>query len=105
MTRIAIKRPRAILDILEQADYIARDSPSGAERFIDSVEATCDVLLGSPSLGSPWETDNSRYHNLRYWPVQGFPNHLIFFGSVRNGIEILRVCHAGRDLDNVLGTC
>lgn len=33
-----IRRPRALLDLVEHFDYIAVDSPGAAQRFLDAVE-------------------------------------------------------------------
>ena len=36
------------------------------------------------------------------WQVRGFEKHLIFYRPIKDGIEIIRVLHASRDLVAVL---
>ena len=78
---------------------MGRDSKRSQNRFLNRVETTLNSLLDMPGLGSPWESDSPQLHGLRYWPVKGFPKHLIFYREVPTGIEVLRLCHAYRDLD------
>jgi toxin ParE1/3/4 len=102
MTVKLIKRPQAYRDMVELGDFIARDSLTAAIRFAEAFDSTCEFLQTSPDVGSIWETDNETYHDLRHWPIQGFPSHWIFYRSRQGRIEILRVLHASRDLDNLL---
>lgn len=39
---------------------------------------------------------------VRRWPVKGFDNWLIFYRPKRDGVEILRVIHGARDIENLL---
>jgi plasmid stabilization system protein ParE len=94
MNRRVVTRPQAFRDMAELADYIAQDSLVSAHRFAEAFDSACEDMRISPSLGSAWEADNEKYADLRFWPIQGFPNHRIFFRTISGGIEILRVCHA-----------
>jgi hypothetical protein len=38
------------------------------------------------------------------WPVKGFENWLIFYIPKRNGVEIVHVIHAARDIQSLLDT-
>jgi len=46
----------------------------------------------------------SELSGVRSWTVTGFENYLIFYRPVEGGIEILRVVHGARDLENLFGT-
>jgi plasmid stabilization system protein ParE len=85
--RIGI-RPRARLDVVEQATYIGKDSHLAANRFLDASEATFEFLAESPQLGAVYPTKNDRLHSLRVFRVNGFPNHLAFYLERNYGIEM-----------------
>ena len=101
MTRRVIRRSAAKQDVVELGVYLARDSLAVARRFRDSVKETLQFLLAVPEMGSPWEKTAPKYPGLRWWPVKGFPNHLIFYRPISQGIEVLRVLHASRDLEQL----
>ena len=91
--------PQADADLNESAEYIARDNPQAAVRFLDAVENDTQKLRLQPDLGS------LRYCDLlpgvgpvRFWPVHGFSNWLIFYLSSSTEILILRVLNGKRDL-------
>jgi toxin ParE1/3/4 len=101
MSRRIIRRAEARRDLLEHFVYIGRDKLSASVRFLKAAESTFKRLARSPSLGSSWETSNSSYVGLRVWPIKGFENHLVFFRRLDDGIEIVRVLHAARDIESV----
>lgn len=102
MTRKVIKKSQAYRDVAELGKYLSQESLDAAIRFADAFDSTCEALRANPSLGTPWETDNEKYRDLLFWPIQGFPKVLLFFRRVSGGVEILRVCHASRDLEPIL---
>jgi toxin ParE1/3/4 len=55
-----------------------------------------------PDMGERRESPNRRLDGLRVWRIKGFPNHLVFDRSIDAGIEVVRVWHGARDIDNVL---
>jgi len=95
-------RPRARLDVVELATYIGKDSVLAANRFLDASEATFGFLAESPHLGAAYPTRNQRLCGLRVFRVEGFPNHLAFYLNRSCGVEIVRVVHGARDLDEAL---
>lgn len=98
MKRKVVIRPQAFTDAAELSDFIARNSLAAAVHFLEAFDETCDKLGGPVFLGSLCETDDASQPELWYWPVDGFSNHLIFFRRNSDRIEILRVCHASRNL-------
>ena len=40
---------------------------------------------------------------VRSWGIRGFPNHLIFYRPTDDRIEVIRVLHAARDIETILG--
>ena len=101
MSSRIIRNPQAKRDVVELGDYIAQNSITAADRFVEAVEKSLELLLAMPEIGHPWETEVPRYAGLRWWAVKGFRNHLIFYRPVSEGIDVLRVLHGGRDLENL----
>jgi toxin ParE1/3/4 len=95
-------RPRARQDIVEVAVFIGRDSLTAAERFLDATETTFQLLVASPEIGPIYPTKQEVLTGLRVFRVNRFPNHLVFYRVLANGIEIIRVIHGARDLELAL---
>jgi toxin ParE1/3/4 len=96
------RTPQAQVETIEAAFFISMDSPSAGERFIDAVEATLAQLKGAPGIGRAMELPHSQLAGIRFWSVRGFPNHLIVYRPVDDGIEMLRLVHGARDLPSLL---
>jgi toxin ParE1/3/4 len=56
MSRRLLLSPRAVADLEEIADYIARDNPIRAASFVAELEAKCRAVAASPGL-YPARTD------------------------------------------------
>jgi toxin ParE1/3/4 len=94
---IILKRPRAEADLFEIWDYIADDSETRADDFIDSVSRKFAILAERPNIG--------RYRgelgeNIRSFPVG---RYVIYYQPVQDGIEVVRILHGARDLENTFG--
>jgi toxin ParE1/3/4 len=89
---VIIKRPRAADDLIEIWDYIADDSVTRADLFIDDVDAKFQLLAEQPLLGRSREelAPNLRSFSLR--------RYVIFYEVIPGGIAIVRVLHGARDL-------
>ena len=99
MTRKILKRERAKRDIIELAAHIAHDNLEAAERFITAVETAFRLLAHTPGAGALRGSLDPALANLRMWPVRGFEKHLIFYRETPDGLEIIRVLHAARDIE------
>jgi toxin ParE1/3/4 len=100
MTRRIVQRPRAEQDIIDQAFHIHRDNPAAARRFLAAIDRTLAMLLDLPAIGA--RRHRGRIEGLRMWQVRGFEKHLIFYRPIKDGIEVIRLLHASRDLVAVL---
>jgi toxin ParE1/3/4 len=100
MTRRIVQRPRAEQDIIDQAFHIHRDNPAAARRFLAAIDRTLAMLLDLPAIGA--RRHRGRIEGLRMRQVRGFEKHLIFYRPIKDGIEVIRVLHASRDLVAVL---
>lgn len=89
-------------DLAAIVDYLAERSPAAASRFIQSAQDTLSRLAAAPGIGSPKEFRSRRLVGIRSWPVAGFPNHLVFYRPVEDGIEVLGVLHGARNIRSVL---
>ena len=101
MRRILI-RPAADADLEHQARYIAASSgPEAARRFYRSAEQTMRLIASTPGIGKTAPYRNRALANTRMFRVKGFPSHLIFYRRIAAGIEIIRVIHGARDIENL----
>lgn len=93
----------ARLDVFEICQYL--DAESGgrelADKFCTVAISTFEKLIKTPGLGRPRHFKKWPGANLRSWRIKGFPNYLIFYRQVANGVEIVRVIHGARDLEEM----
>ena len=96
------QRPRARLDLLEQFVYFGEQSSVElAERYFAAVNATCLRLVDHPKSGVVYDSGIARLKGLRRVPVNGFENYLVFYLPHPAGIDVIRVLHGARDIDNL----
>jgi toxin ParE1/3/4 len=95
-----IERHPAVLadDLPEIYGYIARDNPAAAERVLDAVEATFNLLAQEPEAGVAYPTRNPKLRGLRMLPVIGFRNYLVFHRFAGGSVRVLYVAHGARHL-------
>jgi toxin ParE1/3/4 len=102
MNRRAFLRPAARRDLIEHYRFLASDSRRIAERFLTSARTTLESLAATPTIGRRWTSQDRALKGVRIWHVKGFSKLLVFYRSVPEGIEVLRVLHGARDLPNIL---
>jgi toxin ParE1/3/4 len=90
-----LKRPQAETDLDEIWWYIAQDNPDNADRFLDKIEERCQELAQFPHMGISRE---ELMLTLRSLPLG---NYLIFYLPIEDGIEVVRVLPAMRDVDAI----
>lgn len=90
-----VQLPRALVDLVETADYLAQDDVEVADRFFDAFEKTLQDICKTPKIGSIRKFRNRI--DVRMWFVHGFEKSLIFYTENADEIVILRVIHAARD--------
>ncbi|MBL8851798.1 MAG: type II toxin-antitoxin system RelE/ParE family toxin [Planctomycetaceae bacterium] len=94
-------RPRAERDIDEVYLYLGKQSSDLAVKFLQQVEFTTAALAQSPDLGIRYCSVHDRITDIRVYRIRRFPNHLVFYRSVENGIEVLRLLHGARDIESL----
>jgi len=96
------QRPRARLDLLEQFVYFGEQAGVElAERYFAAVDATCLLLVEQPLGGVLYDCRIARLAGLRRFPIKGFGSYLLFYLPGEQGIDVVRVLHSARDIDNV----
>jgi toxin ParE1/3/4 len=99
--RRTILRKQVPADLLDIHDYLAKDSPATAIRFLDNARSTLERLATIPGIGSPKEFGRG-LKGVRSWPVDGFPNHLVYYKFTDKALIILAILHGSRDLPKIL---
>jgi toxin ParE1/3/4 len=92
----AIRAPRAKIDLVNIADYIARDNLRAAIKLTDEIDAAVDRLAQYPGMG-PQRNELGR--GLRSYPVG---NYLIFYRIIDEGVEVVRIIDGRRKLRRAL---
>ena len=81
-------------------EYIAADNPDAADRFLEAALRTFQTLARMPGMGRARKFPQARLRDLRSFRIEGFENHLIFYGPIQDGIEVFHVLHGARDLES-----
>jgi len=92
---VIIKRPSVITDLAEIWNYIADDSETRADAFVDDIDRKFHVLAGQPKIG---RARDELVEGLRSFPVG---RYVIFYLAMLDGVEIVRVLHGARDIDSI----
>ena len=89
--------PAAEQDLSEIGDYFDERSNTLSQRFYARFWDTVQTLAEAPGLGGLCQFRHPENEGMRIWQVNGFPNHLIFYRSKGDMLEIIRVIHGARD--------
>ena len=87
-----IKLSRATDDLAEIWDYIADDSETQADLFIDTIDRKLRLLAEQPNLG---RARGELAENMRSFPIG---RYVIFYVVMTSCIQVVRVLHGARDL-------
>jgi toxin ParE1/3/4 len=88
-----VKLPLAETDLDDIWWYIAQDNPDAADRFLDKIEERCQALAQFPNMGL---SRDDLLPSLRSLPIG---RYLIFYMPIDDGIQVVRVLPAMRDID------
>jgi toxin ParE1/3/4 len=97
-----VRKESAKSDLAGHYAHIGRDSPAAAERFLQRVKQTFELLSRFPAAGRAWLSSEPELRGMRFWAVDGFPNHLIFYRIAGPKLDVVRVLHASRDVEQAL---
>jgi len=90
--------PAARSDLQEISDFIAQDNPGAAARVRKKLREAMRQLGQQPGLGH--RREDLAAIPLRFWSVYSY---LIVYLPETRPIQILRVLHASRDVQSLLG--
>ena len=99
--KVPQRRPLAIRDIATLSDEIAGFNLTSALRFLDSVEATVDLLSQFPEAGGLVPTTRSDANGLRAKLISDFGNYVILYFITDDTVDIARVIRGGQDIDQI----
>ena len=95
MAKVHYSTPAA-KDLCDNAEYIARDKPDAAYRWVEAIEETCEQLARNPQMG---EQRNIR--NLGHCRSFTSGKYVIFFRGLADGVEVIRVVRGDRDVEQL----
>ncbi len=95
MRRLVVS-PQAEIDLLEIWVYFAQESEQAAETVNAKITGMFDQLLVHPYMGRERADIRPR---LRSFSVGSY---VIFYSVMDDGIEVIRVLHGARDIENIL---
>jgi len=91
--------PIAVEDLISIFDWIASDSPSNAAAFVDKLDQRISNLGTHPFLGRIPKDDNLKISGYRILVIESY---LVFYLVRGKNIEIHRVAHGSRNLDDIV---
>ena len=90
---LIVRSRSSALDYESIWHYIARDNPDAADRLIRDFEHHLDMIAKMPGLG---RAEEDLAPSLRSFPVGCY---LLYYRPVEGGIELVRVLHGARDIN------
>jgi toxin ParE1/3/4 len=100
--RIIVREAAARADLQEIGLYIARRNPQAARRFLRATSRTIAMLAAQPVIGELYDSRDPAFAGIRIATVDRFRSYLIAYRATDDRIEILRVLHGARDVDQIL---
>jgi toxin ParE1/3/4 len=97
-----IKNPQVLDDLVDCAENIAENNEAVAIEFIDAFDNSVERLRQFPNIGTQCRFRSVELQGLRRWFVQGFEKYLIFYRVIDNTLEVVRLIHSSRDIENAL---
>ena len=89
--------PEALADLENISDFIAADDPDAASRMIEEFFSAFDQLASWPRSGH-FRADLTE-REVRFWPVRSY---LVVYRELADGVQIVAILHASRDIPSVL---
>lgn len=87
--------PKAVADLEDIGDYIARDNPSRAASFVEELETACSRIAENPRA---YASRDSLVPGIR---MAVYRHYLIFFRILDHEIRVERIVHGARHLPSL----
>ncbi len=94
MTQV-IQSPEAEADLIEIWEYVAQYNEEAADKLIDTINQKAILLANSPYMG---QVRSELQPSIRSFPVG---KYVLFYRPIKNGIELVRIIHGARDIENL----
>ncbi len=91
--------PVALDDLISIFDWIADDSPANADKFLKKLDQQILNLKNHPSLGRIPRDERLKIAGYRVLIIESY---LVFYIVRDKTVEIHRIIHGSRHLDNIL---
>jgi len=86
-------------DVRREWIYLEQFGEALADRFVDHVDQSLDLLARQPGLGHSGRYRHPRLGGLRAWAVaKPFGDWLIFYWERPRRVHLFRLMHGARDL-------
>ncbi len=103
MTFQVTVRNRATQDIRRQANYIlVNGNRQAVERFLEYAEYAFGQLAITPNMGKVVPLLVSDMGTVRQWRIKNLKDYLIFYKVEGERVDVIRVLHGARDLEDLL---
>lgn len=93
MARVTL-RPQAEADLQENLEYIALDSLAAADKWVDELGERMKLWATQPQMGRARDELAPGIRSL------AFGRYVVFYTPLSDGIDVVRVMHGSRDIDN-----
>ena len=92
MARIT-RRSEAEADVIDIWGFIAEDSITEADRWVDRLDERLQLWATQPMIGRARDELAPGIRSM------AFGRYVVFFAPIHDGIDIVRVLHGSRDID------
>jgi plasmid stabilization system protein ParE len=94
----------AMQDQEEMIDFYAtREGSDLAVRYFQALRRAFSLIVAKPHLGSARGFRAAELRGVRWFPLKSpFQKHLVFYLVTRETVEIIRVLHASRNIEEIL---
>ena len=95
-------RPDAVRELADLLARIRNANPQAADEVQDSVQLTLELLETNPLSGSRITFRNPSLRGVRYATVRYYPQFVILYLPLMDGVEVLHIVRGRRDLRRVV---
>jgi plasmid stabilization system protein ParE len=95
-------RPAAVGELADLLARIRSANPQAADEVQDSVQRTLELLEANPLSGSRIRFRNPNLRELRYATARYYPQFVILYLPVIDGVEVLHIVRGRRNLKGVV---
>lgn len=92
--------PKALGDLEEIWNYIAKESAEAADRVESAIFEACEVIARNPMIGS--KRSEITPLPVRFWVVTKFPSFMVVYRPDGSPIQVVAVLHAKRDMQRII---